>query len=318
MTTPGASRQRSRVTAALPTVLAVVLLLVAGRWFAERWDAVVAGGERPSIAFGWIAVAFLVLLLHAGSALLIWHRMLGAVGARVPLRVAFDSFAPSLLARYVPGKIWANTVRLALSRRAGVRYGATTGAILWETLIALGSAGVVALAGLAGRAEPGVIRGAVILLALTLLAWTAARLLVRHPRGAALLERVASGESLRRPRALAAPLAFSLAGWLLYGLAHWAVARALAPVAAADLPLMAGAVALAWAGGYLAVVMPVGLGVRDGILLVILAPLLDPAQALVFVAMSRVVQLAADSAVTALWLIRPAVVRAAADSAPSA
>lgn len=276
-----------------------------------------SSGERPPIALGWIAIAFVVLVLHAGSALLIWHRILGAVGARVPIRVAFDSFAPSLLARYVPGKIWANTVKLALARHAGVRYGATTGAILWETLIALGTAGAVAFVGLVGRAEPETSRLAVVLVAFTLLAWTGARWMIRHPRGVALLERVASGDSLRRPRAFFAPLALSIAGWLLFGAAHWAVARAVAPVAATDLPLLAGAVALAWAGGYLAVVMPVGLGVRDGILLALLAPLLDPAQALVFVAVSRIVQLAADVAVTALWLIRPRVSRATADSAPS-
>ena len=55
--------------------------------------------------------------------------------------------------------------------------------------------------------------------------------------------------------------------------------------------------------GYLAIVVPLGIGVRDGLLLVLLASLFDPAAALVFVALARVVQLGVDLALTSAWLL---------------
>ena len=300
---PRARTISGRLLAAFPTLFAVVLLAVAARWFSARWAAVLAGGPAPTIDWPWLGLAFVLLVVHAGAAMFIWRQVLRAVGARLSVRDAVDSFVPSILARYIPGKIWANTVRLALGRRAGVRYGASTGAILWETLLGLWSAGVVAFAGLASGADPAARRAAVILVVGTSAAWIAATLLARHPRGAAFLHRLGNTEPVRSPAALAPSVVTSFIAWTFYGTAHLAIARALGPVGLDAWPLVAGSVALAWAGGYLAIVMPVGLGVRDGILLVLLASLLDPARALLFVALSRLVQLAVDSSLTVGWII---------------
>lgn len=114
MTTP---RSRHPLLTALPTLLAVALLGFAARWFMGRWEAVMAGGARPAIAWGWLGVAALVLLVHAAASMVMWRQMLRAVGSPLSLGDAIDSFAPSLLARYVPGKVWANAVRLGLARR---------------------------------------------------------------------------------------------------------------------------------------------------------------------------------------------------------
>lgn len=317
--------ETTRLRAALPTVLAVILLAFAWRWFAVRWAGFAGVVERPPILWRWLVAAFALLILHAASALMIWRQLLAAVGARLTWRQAADSFLPSLLARYVPGKIWANAVRLALAARAGVTLGTSTGAILWETLIALSTASLVAMVGLSQRALaadapfPGddsfssgdaSFRSAAFLFVGTLVAWGAVALLARSTRGAALLHRFGGTDPVRRPTALAPAAVTSGLGWLIYGAAHLCIALSLSPVSPVSYGVLAGAVALAWAGGYLAVVMPVGLGVRDALLVVLLAPLLDPERALLFVALSRLVQLAVDSSLTFGWLsarwLRPA------------
>lgn len=313
-----APRVRHPLLTALPTLLALALLGWAAQWFMGRWEAVMAGGARPDVAWGWLVLAALLLVAHATSAMVIWRQVLRAVGSTLSWREAIDSFAPSLLARYVPGKVWANAVRLGLAQRAGVRFGASAGAILWETLVALGSAGVVAYVGLRAQGDDRALRWAAYLVAGIVVAWIATALVSRHPRGAALLHRVGGTDPVRSPGALAPSVGTSFVGWLLFGAAHLAIARAVAPVGLDALPLVAGAVALAWAGGFLAVVMPVGLGVRDGLLLLLLAPLLDPPRALLFVALSRLVQLAVDASITLGWLLRQATRRAAASRPPSA
>ena len=299
------SGARARLVAALPTMLAVVLLVFAGRWFATRWAAVAGGGPAPAIAWGWIAVAFGLLFSQSLILVTVWRQLLAAVGSSLPWRTAADSLVPSLLARYVPGKIWANAARLALARRAGVPLGATTGALVWEALLGLTTTSVVAVAGLVGRADHTSVRSAQLLLVLTAAGWGVAAFLARTPRGASLLRRFGGSAPVSRPAAIVPAFVFSLVGLLGFAAAHLAVAMAVAPassIGAADFPLVAGAVALAWAAGFLAFVMPVGLGVRDGLLLLLLAPLLDPPQALLFVALSRLVQLGVDGTITIGWL----------------
>jgi hypothetical protein len=313
-----APRHSRPLLAALLALLALALLGFAVRWFAGRWQAVMADGARPEVAWQWLGVATLLLFAHATTALFIWRQVLAAVGSALTWREALDSFAPSLLARYVPGKVWASAVRLDLARRAGVRIGASAGAILWETFVALGSAGVVALAGLGLSGDPHAFGWPLVLVGGTVVAWIVAAVLSRHPRGAALLHRVGGTDPVRSPAALAPSVGTSFVGWLLFGAAHLAIARAVAPVGFEAYPLMVGAVALAWAGGYLAVVMPVGLGVRDGLLLLLLAPLLDPPRALLFVALSRLVQLAVDASITLGWLLRQVTRPTAGARPPSA
>lgn len=319
MTAPSSSSGR-RFAAFVPPVLTVVLLVIAGRWFSARWETAMAGAERPAITWSWLGVAFVALIAHATTACAIWCQLLRAVGAPLTWREAVDSFAPSLLARYVPGKIWAHSVRVALTRRAGVRMGLSTGALLWETLVGLGAAGMIAIAGLGARGDATAFRSAIGLAAGCVAAFAVVAVTARTDRGGALLARVGGTGPARDPSRLLPAFSTSLVGWLVYGVAHLALARALAPLGLTDLPLLLGALALAWAGGYLAVVMPAGLGVRDGILLLLLAPLLDPPRALLFVALSRLVQLAVDASITIGWLLRQSLrsARTPATAPPSA
>lgn len=306
------------ILALVPTILAVVLLAFAAQWFVARWQTVMAGAERPDVAWGWLGAAALLLFAHAATAMVIWRQVLRAVGARLTWNEAVDSFAPSLLARYVPGKVWANAVRLGLAKRAGVRLGASAGAIVWETLVALGSAGVVAMFGLHDFGDPSFERAAMMLVFGVIAAWLVAGLLSRQAKGAAFLRRFGGTDAVRNPTALVPSFGMSFIGWMLFGGAHFAIALSVAPLGADAFILIAGAVALAWAGGYLAIVMPLGLGVRDGLLLVLLAPLLTPPQALLLVALSRLVQLAVDASITLGWLLRQAMNRTTAEHPPSA
>lgn len=314
-----AAGHRHRVLAALPTLLAVVLLVLAARWFAARWDAVAMQAARPDIAWGWIAVAFALLLAHAATAFTIWRQVLIAVGSPLPWREAADSWAPTLLARYVPGKVWAHAVRLALARRAGVSLTSSTGAILWEILLALGGAGLLALLGFIGRGDGPAFKAAIALLGGAALLWGIAVLVARHPRGSAMLTRIGGTAPARRPKALLPAFITGLVGWTCFGLAHVAVVAAVASVAPADVSVIVRAVALAWAGGFLAFVVPMGLGVREGLLLLLLAPVLDQPHALLFVALSRLVQLSVDALVTVAWLLtRRRTITSAVAAPPSA
>ena len=82
--------------------------------------------------------------------------------------------------------------------------------------------------------------------------------------------------------------------WLAYGIAFWLTARALFDVSTSDLPLYVGVFALAWAVGFVAVFAPGGVGVREAMIVALLAGHLGEARAIVVAGASRVVLTAID------------------------
>jgi glycosyltransferase 2 family protein len=91
-------------------------------------------------------------------------------------------------------------------------------------------------------------------------------------------------------RPYAAPAISVLAGIFLAGLGLWLMARAIIPIEIESLPLCVAASALSAISGYLVLFAPAGLGVREGVLLVVLSPIVGPSSAALVAVISRLVQ----------------------------
>jgi hypothetical protein len=88
--------------------------------------------------------------------------------------------------------------------------------------------------------------------------------------------------------------------WAVTGLAFAALVASLAPLAADDIPLVVAAYAAAYAAGFLALLTPAGLGIREGVLVVALAPVLPAGPALVVALVSRLWMMLVELAGAAL------------------
>ena len=75
--------------------------------------------------------------------------------------------------------------------------------------------------------------------------------------------------------------------WAVTGLAFAALVASLYPLAPGDVPVVVAAYAAAYAAGFLALLTPAGLGIREGVLVVALAPVLPAGPALVVALLSR-------------------------------
>ena len=266
---------------------------------APHWAAVRAAGRGMSPL--WVLAAALALSLHYAIAFGIWLACLRATGARATARQAADTYVPSLLARYVPGKVWSYGVRMAIARRAGMSMTEVTGAVGWEMLLALAGAGVVALAVTPGTAIDPRIRMATALFTLACFVMVAVvKLIASRPSAPSILRRLGLGGTAGAGFLARLGLAH-LAGWLVYGVAHWCLARAITPIGMDAFPLVTGAVALAWIGGYLALITPAGLGVREGLLTVLLAPHLGAGPVLVLAGASRLLAISLEIALLLAW-----------------
>ena len=274
---------------------AAVLVLVAGFFvvtLAARWNDVISVNWR--LRPGLFALACVLLAVSYALVACLWGLALGrAAGTRVVVGVRI--WFLSNLARYVPGNVWSYVGAVELARREGVAR-PTTLAVMALTQVL--SVGVALLAGLpvlvAERARLGrpALLGAVVVLAAAGLAALFRRRLL------ALARRRLPGFDPAGLTPSAGTVVLLVVGyavyWVVSGLAFAALAASLASLAAADVPLVVAAYAAAYAVGFLTLLTPAGLGVREAVLVVALAPVLPAGPALVVALVSRVWMMLAE------------------------
>lgn len=270
-------------------VAALAILFFVARQFARNWNqlrsAHLVWQVRPLLL---LASAGIVWLMYA-ALISAWRRLL--VDWDQPIRpwTAARIWSLSNLGKYIPGKVWAIAGMALMAQRAGVAaWAATASAILLQALaigtgaVAVGLTGTVALE----TAHPGV-RAALWLLALGSGAGIA--LLTSPWISRRFLHRLLPAGSAPAPRfrAVAYGLAANLLAWAGYGLAFWIMARGLLPQAPLT-PLAAiGAFTASYLAGFLAVLVPGGLGVREGVFILMLQGSLGLANAAALAVASR-------------------------------
>ena len=268
---------------------AVVLAVVAGFFvatLAARWNDVISLKWRLD---PWLFVVATVLLaLSYGLVAWLWglalHRYAGtrtSAGARI--------WFLSNLARYVPGNIWSYVGAVELARREGVARRITLAVMALTQVL---SVGVAVAAGLPVLLAERASLGRPALLGALVVAAVAGLAVVFRGRLLELARRRVPGFDPRELTPSAGTVAWLVAGYAVYwavtGLAFAALVAALHPLAATDIPLVVAAYAAAYAAGFLALLTPAGLGVREGVLVVALAPVLPAGPALVVALVSRV------------------------------
>jgi len=258
-----------------------------------------ADGSQLTFRPGWLPAG---LGLLAGGMLCVaavYRGLYRRLGASLTLGESFALYAVPSLAAYLPGRGLALVGHAAVARSLGVPLAVGAPGVVLLTVLTLLAAVIVVLAALLVRPLPGLdplwFRAA-------LLAALALMVPVVHPRlcvrGLNRLLRL-----LRRPplplalgvREMAGLLAGLCAYVCLFISGYLLAVRAVVALPIAAMPTMIGAIGLATIGGVVTLFAPGGIGVREGLLLVFLSPLLgEPTAALTAVAL-RVVQVVVDA-----------------------
>jgi len=138
----------------------------------------------------------------------------------------------------------------------------------------------------------------------------AAALVCLHPRvfgavGNFLLVRIGYQPfaSLPRLRDYVRPALALALTYVLFGVGYWLMARSLgAEAAPADLPLFICAVTVVLIGGFLAFFAPAGLGVQEGLLLLVLGPMIGAGPAAIIAVLMRLLQTVTEAGLGAVGL----------------
>jgi hypothetical protein len=212
-----------------------------------------------------------------------WRWLLLGMGERLPAATAARIWSVSELARYLPGAIWQVLGRIYLVKPYGVRGSVCTASQLLELtlflfaniLLALGCLVWFGIKRFEGPAERW-LYGAMALVPVLLL--------VLHPRVLyGIVDRAM--RFMRKPpvqrrlrfRELLGVLLWFVMGLLWQSLAIWLLVEEPLHLQLAKWWVVAGAYALAWCAGFLAVWAPGGIGVRELVFMAAMQVALPPA-----------------------------------------
>jgi hypothetical protein len=273
----------------LVLVVVAVVLAVRGDWDQLR-DAVARTG--PVATSG----SLLAVLAGLFASAMVWRALLTDLGAPLPMPTALHVFFLGQLGKYLPGSVFAVAAQMELGRDQGVsRNRVGTASLLFMGVLT--ATGVLVAAVALPLTSPDALRhyfwvlvvlpvGLVCLAppVLTRLVATMLRLLRRDPLDAPLSW-----------TGVGSAVAWALLMWVAYGGHLLLLVLPQHRTGSTNLPLLSlGGYALAWTVGFLVLIVPAGAVIREAVLVVTFAAVLDRPAALAVAAVSRGVMTLGD------------------------
>ena len=223
----------------------------------------------------WLVIAGGIYLLGLMPFGLFWHRLLRALGQEARLGETLRAYYIGHLGKYVPGKAMVVVLRAGLIRGRRVDTAVAAVSVFLETLTMMAAGGFAAAAYLAlfCREEVFVLWScaAAVLMLVSLVPTLPPvfRRLARLVRIGKSDPRIAEKLEKLGYKTLLTGWALSLLGWILLGLSYWATLQAMGipklhPIL--DLPRYIAGVSLAVVAGFLLLILPGGVGVREAFL----------------------------------------------------
>ena len=264
-----------------------VILFFLGRFAWSNWQEVreVDFAIRVDILF----LSMLVLAVYFLGRAWLWHFLTTRYRIDIPLRRAVGAWFLSQLGKYIPGKVFMYVGRLYYYAREGHSKTLFSLCFLVETMATILSSTAIVLIALAEAGLPQLRPyEPVLMIALVGL------VVVLHP---AVLRRLASwglrmlGRSAidfaPRGRDTALFVLLYSVNWLVFGMAFFLFINSIYRIGAEHILYLAGAFSAASLIGMFSVFVPSGLGVREGVLILMLAPIVTVEAAIVISFASR-------------------------------
>ncbi len=282
---------KRRTLEVLRAVLAVIVLAAVVYAVARNWTDV--RGYLGRVGPGSVAAAAVAAAVSPVLTMLGWRVLLADLGSPLHVAPAAGVFFVGQLGKYLPGSVWSIVAQAEMGAALEVPRRRTTVA----GLLAVGMAaltgvivGVPALPALLTREGVDHVGWWLVLLVpLVLLALWPRVLNAVIDRGLRLLRREPLEHALSG-RAVVLTATLFVAAWLAAGVHAWVLARAIGGDEIPSGPLLFASLcgfALASSLAMFSVVLPAGLGVREGLLVLLLTPLMPGPAAAAVVVLSR-------------------------------
>jgi glycosyltransferase 2 family protein len=252
------------------------------------------------ISIDWNNFILAFLLLMIGQALqsqLAWITQ-HALGYPIAHFSIYRVWFFSQVAKYIPGSLWQIAARTAFYFRRGVPLGTASAATLWELIATITGSLIVCLFSFALRPEAYFLSlgalGLIILALFSFMDWPWRLLVFFRMRPAARV--IDALTQLEKPRyfMLVGLFSLSLAVWMIIGTGFFFLVRAFNLNGQLTWWNAVISFNVAYSIGFLVIVAPTGLGVREIILLLLLSPYFEASSLAVFVVVARLWWIAAE------------------------
>jgi hypothetical protein len=239
-----------------------------------------------------LLAATLIFVLSYFIQIWAWYLITLKLGVALPLGETVTNWFYSQMGKYLPGKVWLLLGRFYLYDSKGKSRKGITVALYLETVTLILAAGLVFLLSLFSLKEVERFTFGIPLWGVTLLFLLC--LFFLHPR---ILEKIFN-TVLARLKKEPFPLSLSYAdilwvltvcvlSWVVGGFGFYLFVDSVFAVSPKDAFLLAGALAVSSTAGLLALFAPSGLGVREGVLVLLLSSIMPSSVAVVLSVLTR-------------------------------
>jgi len=262
---------RNRRWLLVQIVIAAIVIGSIGYALVKQWREFRGTPLTTDLHWEFVLLSGAVVLLTYGVLIETWRRMLAAWGKHLAFGDAVRITCISKLGIYVPGRIWQVSTMAVMAQQAGISSGAAAASAVVSTAVNIAVGMAIAL--IAGWRAVDIMSGGHANVGVVLVVIALAGLLALPklaPPAIAWIQR----KTGREPGAAAFPrravyiaVAGNVVAWVLYGIAFQLFVRGILGKAPGTTSAYVAAYSASYLIGYLMFVIPGGLGVREGALI---------------------------------------------------
>ena len=305
---------KPQVSRILRWLVLTILFAVAAIGFSEAFGEAWSKANEQLVVFSWLFVVswflFAAAVVLSG---ILWGQILGKLEKlSIPAQTSARVHGVSWLLKYVPGQVGALIYKVAWAKRRGLQGGNAALSVLYENLflqLASLGPGIIVLSinsDLLLKQQGGPAWALPFALVLTGLGALSLGPILRRARERLISkgysiwanEPLTAGEVCRQVALFTMPRILNGIGFVL-------IVSTIAPVDSTEWLVLGAIYVVAGAIGILAIVVPSGLGVREGVIIALAGPVIGTSTAILAAVLARLVATAADVLV-AVFAIGPA------------
>lgn len=243
-----------------------------------------------------IIASFCLFLGYLYMRALSWRLIIYFLGGSIGKPNSFPVWFFSEATRYIPGNVWSFASRVHLARQNRLSQNVSLLMVPVEILIVTATTAILSSYAIIKNLEilPGKLT--FLIIAITSIA-TISVMFLLHKKIRNILNKLFTREL--NLKALFIALLLQFVSWSLYSAGTIVLISNLADV---DLLPLFSSTLLAWLIGYLSIITPMGLGIREGAFVLLTGQQIGIAQALLIAVLARVILLIAELTNLAFWV----------------
>ncbi|MBN2620337.1 flippase-like domain-containing protein [candidate division WOR-3 bacterium] len=239
---------------------------------------------------GWyVGLSYVLLVFYFACYTKSWQEIMRALGYEIKFTQSLWIIATTQIAKYLPGRVWSIVGRVYIGKKERFDSNLLFISMIFETCLLIITSGVLFLY---ANLFVGVFQMIYLLFGILL---TIVALIVIHPRVLSWLVNVLLKILRRKPVTISMSYGqilrvsiFFFALWCTQIIGFYFLIMAIYPVDPSMLPTFMAAYTLSWITGFIILFAPSGLGVREGVMTLLLSPALTTPLAIAVSLITRV------------------------------